>query len=54
MLPVRAENIERGRFVPTVVELQNRIRDGVPGNHLLVLNGGALEGLSHVDILQRD
>lgn len=54
MSPVRAENIERGRFVSTVVELQNRIRDGVPGNHLLVLNGGALEGLSHVDILQRD
>lgn len=52
--PVRAENIERGRFVSTVVELQNRIRDRVPGNHLLVLNGGALEGLSHVDILQRD
>lgn len=54
MSPVRAENIERGRFVSTVVELQNRIRDGVPGNHLLVLNGGTLEGLSHVDILQRN
>lgn len=54
MSPVRAEYIERGRFVSTVVELQNRIRDGVPGNHLLVLNGGTLEGLSHVDILQRD
>jgi len=53
MSPVRAENIERRRFVSTVVELQNRIGDGVPGNHLLVLNGGALEGLSHVDILQR-
>lgn len=52
--PVRAENIERGRFVSTVVELQHRIRDGVSGNHLLVLNGGALEGLPHVDILQRD
>lgn len=54
MSPVRAENIERGRFVSTVVELQNRIRDGVPGNHLLVLNSGTLEGLSHVDILQRN
>lgn len=37
-----------------MVHLHDRVEDGVPGHHLLVLDGGALEGLPHVDVLQRN
>lgn len=51
--PVRCEDGERGRLVAQVVHLSDWIWHAALGHHLLVLSGGALKGLPHVDILQR-
>lgn len=37
-----------------MVHLNHRVGDGGPRHNLLVLNGAALKGLPHVDILQGD
>lgn len=50
--PVRWEDVERGRLVAQVVHFPDRNGHAALGYHLLVLDGGALEGLSHVDVLQ--
>lgn len=52
--PIRCEDCERRRLVAQVVHLFDRIGDTALGHHLLVLRGGALKGLSHVDVLQRN
>lgn len=52
--PVRCEDGERRRFVAQVVHLSDRVWHAALGHHLLVLSGGALKRLPHVDVLQRD
>lgn len=52
--PVGAEDVERRRFVTAVVHLHHGVGDGGPRHHLLVLDGAALEGLPHIDVLQGD
>lgn len=37
-----------------MVHLHHGVGDGGPRHHLLVLDGAALKGLPHVDILQGD
>lgn len=52
--PIRCEDCERRRLVAQVVHLLDRNGDTALGHHLLVLRGGALKGLPHVDVLQRN
>lgn len=51
--PVVGENTERWRFLTAAVHLSYRVRDADSGHDLLILRGGASEGLPHVHILQR-
>ena len=52
--PVSREDAERGRLVAGVVQLRDGVGSTALGHHLLVLCGGALERLPHVDVLQGD
>lgn len=52
--PVRREDGEGWRLVAQVVHLFDGVGHAALGHHLLVLGGGALKGLPHVDILQRN
>lgn len=50
-LPVRGQNVQRRWFITLVVDVGNRVRNAVLGNHLLVLDSGTFESFLHVDIL---
>lgn len=52
--PVGAEDVEGRGLVAAVVHLHHWVGDRRPRHHLLVLDGTALEGLPHVDVLQGD
>lgn len=52
--PVNIELVEGRRSVALMVSLQHGSRHGVPGDDLLVEHHRALEGLAHVDVLERD
>lgn len=50
--PVWGEDVEGRGLVTALVHLQDGVKDGVSGHHLLVLCDRAPEGLPHVDVLQ--
>lgn len=53
IIPVWGKIVERGRSITGIVCFQDRHGEGVSVKKLLVLSGGASEGLSGVDSLQR-